>query len=195
METARRAIPTLEQAERRAWEGLHHGVTRAKHAFHTLSLATVGLDGLPKCRTVVLRHVDEAARALWFHTDNRSPKFGELMRQPAATLLFYDAQAGLQVRAEASVVLHHGDDAARARWTASRPGSRLCYAARVGSSLRVPEPPAAPTTDEGGFEHFACAECRVRRLEWLDLDHAGHLRAEFLYDADGRRVDAAWLAP
>lgn len=188
-----RVIPTLEEAETAAWAALTEAVGRAKHAFHTLSVATVGLDGRPKCRTVVLRGAADGR--LWFHTDARSPKFAELRATPDATLLFYDAAAKLQVRAECVVTLHHGDGVARARWQGSRETSRWCYAAEIGSSVRVPAPPVAPRTDAGGFDRFSCAECRVRRLEWLHLHHEGHQRAEFMYDEAGRRTDAGWLAP
>lgn len=189
------ATATLEQAEQHGWGQLVDAVARRRHAFHTLALATVGLDDSPRCRTVVLRGVEVERRVLWFHTDVRSPKFAELRHRPQATLLFYDAAAGLQLRAEAGVSLHHQDEVSEQRWALSRPSSRLCYSAKAGSSVRVAEPPAAPTRDDNGFAHFACVACRVRRLEWLFLHHAGHRRAEFVYDESGRRVDAGWLAP
>ena len=187
--------PTLDFAEVDAWQRLADGLTRASNPFHTLTAATTGMDGRPKCRTVVLRAVDVSTRRLWFHTDVRSPKVAEMRALPWAALLFYDAEGKTQVRADCAVTLHHRDAAAEERWAASKPTSRLCYSAEVGSSVRVPVPPAISPVDAGGFENFVGVECRVERLEWLWLKFTGHTRAEFEYDKSGTRTDAGWLAP
>ena len=60
---------------------------------HTPSVATLGLDGRPRIRTVVLRDFDEGAGTLRFHTDRRSEKVSELARDPRIGVHFYDEAA------------------------------------------------------------------------------------------------------
>lgn len=189
-------VITLDRAERDAWDRLIDGVARAASEFHTISVATTGLNGRPQCRTVVLRKAELSTRQLWFHTDARSPKIAELRASPWASLIFYDRAAKTQVRADCSVIVHTGDHAATERWAASKPSSRLCYSNPNPSTLRVPAPPTAATThDPDAFNRFAAVECTIQRMEWLLLKHSGHVRAEFVYDPSGARIEAAWLAP
>jgi hypothetical protein len=187
--------PTLDEAERDAWDRLLAGASRASHPFHTMSVATVGLDGTPQCRTVVLRKVSREARELWFHTDARSPKVRELQQSPVASLLLYDAAEKTQVRLDCRVRVHTQDEAAKARWEASKASSRLCYSNPIPSTVRVEAPPAAATVDTGGFERFAAVRCTARRLEWLLLRASGHVRAEFHYHEHGALRDSGFLAP
>ncbi|NBR79124.1 MAG: pyridoxamine 5'-phosphate oxidase, partial [Alphaproteobacteria bacterium] len=57
---------------------LERGAADRRSAFHTPTVATIGLDGRPRLRTIVLRACDTANRSLRFHTDARSDKINEL---------------------------------------------------------------------------------------------------------------------
>jgi pyridoxine/pyridoxamine 5'-phosphate oxidase len=59
-------------------------VGSAKHGLHLLTVATVGTDGQPEARTVVLRHVDPLRREIRFHSDIRSPKVQALRQWDAS---------------------------------------------------------------------------------------------------------------
>lgn len=61
-----------------------------------MTLATVGLDGVPRARTVLLKETDE--RGLVFFTNYRSQKAKELAQNPNATLLFWWPLSERQVR-------------------------------------------------------------------------------------------------
>ena len=50
----------LDASLAHAWRLLTRGVNDRRSGFHTPAIVTVGLDGAPAMRTVVLRHVDEA---------------------------------------------------------------------------------------------------------------------------------------
>jgi pyridoxamine 5'-phosphate oxidase len=63
---------------------------------NAMSLATVGPDGMPDVRTVLLKGVD--ARGFVFYTNTESQKGRELAANPKAGLLFYWKSLNRQVR-------------------------------------------------------------------------------------------------
>ncbi|MFY9780312.1 MAG: pyridoxamine 5'-phosphate oxidase [Candidatus Baltobacteraceae bacterium] len=65
------------------------------------ALATIGLDGRPSARTVLLRDCDE--RGLTFFTNYESRKGRELEAHPAATLVFWWGVLQRQVRVDGPV--------------------------------------------------------------------------------------------
>ena len=50
--------PTLPDQLAAAWRGLTEAVTNGRHEWHLPVIASVGVDGRPEARTVVLRSVD-----------------------------------------------------------------------------------------------------------------------------------------
>lgn len=66
-----------------------------------MSLATVGADGAPSVRIVLLKHVDE--RGFVFYTNLRSRKGRELAAVPRAALCFYWPALDVQIRVEGAV--------------------------------------------------------------------------------------------
>ncbi len=66
-----------------AWRRLEEGAAH-QSGFHTPALATIGRDGAPRLRTVVLRGVDRAARSLRVHCDARSAKAAEIAADPGS---------------------------------------------------------------------------------------------------------------
>jgi pyridoxamine 5'-phosphate oxidase len=65
---------------------------------NAMGLATIGVDGRPSARMVLLSSVDE--RGFVFHTNSRSRKGEELERDARAALLFWWEKLGRQVRVE-----------------------------------------------------------------------------------------------
>jgi hypothetical protein len=171
---------------------LVRGAADRRSPFHTPTLATIGLDGAPQARTVVLRAVSPEELSARVHTDLRSAKAAELTADPRATLHFYDARHQVQVRLSGRAELLSGD-AAEPYWTASRPMSRRCYAADPAPGVPIPAPLPAPLDDTGGRPNFAAILLRVDSLEWLWLWSEGHRRARFRW----RQAEWAgeWLAP
>ncbi len=175
---------------------LARGVADRRHAFHTPSLASIGQDGAPQARTVVLRGFDAATRRLRFHTDARSAKVAEFVADPRAALHLYDASAQIQLRLAGSISLHAEDSVAEIAWASSRPMSRMIYAlpsgAGPGTPLDAPQP--APKDPEAGRPHFRVLVLSMARLEWLWLAAAGHQRACYDWDETGASR-ACWLVP
>lgn len=175
------------------WSMLARGVKDRKAAFHTPSVATIGPDGAPRIRTVVLRGCDIEARHLRFHTDTRSGKIAELAANPKAAMHFYDHGAKLQLRLGVHLELLQGD-AYDAAWDATRPMSRECYQVTTapGSVLQDPYDltfDAEATRD--GEDYFVPVRARVETMEWLYLAAKGHRRARF----DFVNKSQSWLVP
>jgi hypothetical protein len=186
---------TLDEVLAEAFRCLSRGVADRRHPFHTPTLATVGPDGAPEARTLVLRGVDVPGHLIRLHADARSGKVASLLREPRCALHLYDAGAGLQLRLAGSATVHRRDDeVAAAAWAASRDMSRMVYAVEPGPGTPVPEPPPAPDDPLGGRGNFAVILFRFDRLDSLELAAAGHRRAGFAWDADGA-LTATWRVP
>jgi len=176
-----------------AFRLLSRGVADRRHGFHTPTLASIGLDGAPMARTVVLRGFDASTRTLRIHTDGRSAKCAEILAEPRVALHCYDTAAQVQLRIAATARLHAADPVAEAAWAGSRSFSRMCYAADPPPGTPIPAPLPAPTDPEAGRPNFVAVTLSMRALEWLWLDAAGHRRARFDFAAEG--IDASWIAP
>ncbi len=182
-----------------AWRLIARGVADRRSPFHHPVVATAGLDGAPRARTVILRGCDVAGRVLRFHTDLRSEKAAEIAARPDVALHFYDPGAKIQLRLSGTAALHRDDQVADAAWAGSRLFSRQCYGVApgpgtpiaAGGDFTLPE-----ATDEGtaaGRAHFAAVMVHVASLEWLYLAAAGHRRARF--DWSSGSPQAVWLTP
>ncbi len=66
-----------------------------------MSLATIGRDGYPRVRHVLLSEADDAA--VYFHTDSRSSKVAELAEEPRAAIALAWPGVGRQVVAHGDV--------------------------------------------------------------------------------------------
>jgi len=194
------ASESLTQTYDRLWSCLESGVGTQRSPFTMVQAATLGLDGAPKVRTIVLRQVSRADRLLAFHTDVRSEKVAELRRDPRIAVVASDLDALVQIRAEGVASICDDEAQRRAIWQSSRPHTLLLYRAplRPGTPIESPEeahvtpsPGDAPTDD--GYRNFCLVHVTVTRLDWLELARAGHRRAIFDLNDDG--YEGRWIAP
>ncbi|MBY0613680.1 MAG: pyridoxamine 5'-phosphate oxidase family protein [Beijerinckiaceae bacterium] len=194
----------LDASLAEAWKLIGRGAVDRRHGFHHPTLATIGADGSPEARTVILRASDAVSRTIVFHTDARSKKVAEITANPVIALHFYDSGQKIQLRISGEARLHAGDEFARRRWSASQPMSRLCYSVAPGPGEPIEAPDgyamqdretlAAEGFDGDAFRHFVAVETHVRSIEWLYLALEGHRRASFRWLADGS-LAKSWLTP
>lgn len=167
---------------------------------HTPSVATLGLDGRPRARVVVLRAFDAAGRTLRFHTDRRSEKFHELVADPRIAILFYDVGLKVQIRVEGYATLHHGDEVADMAWQQSQSMSRHCYATTPDPGAVILEAgafqiPKGRILSDDGKPNFVAVVTQFDRLEWLWLGSDGHRRARYIWRAEEAEPSSEWLVP
>ena len=193
-----------------AWSLLERGARLASEDWHWPVLASVDArdahGAAADARVVVLRRADGASRELEVHADARSHKLAQLGAVPRACLVFHDRARELQLRAWGEAGVHAGDAVARRAWDALAPSSRRAYLAprTPGEAVDAPDPnlPDAfrdrlpdASQAEPGFARFAAVVLRVRRLEWLRLGRAGHLRARFEWRDGSPRHASTWVRP
>ncbi len=195
----------LPQTLEKAWLLLEDAARNRHSPMHTPVLVSCGKDHTARARTVVLRDTVRTTRELHIHTDSRSAKVEELHRQPTCQVLTYHPDEKIQLRLDATAIIHQENDVAREIWAQTPLSSRRCYLAQEvpGSSAGMPtsglptglENRAAEAAEsEAGFCYFAAVIIKVERLEWLYLAAQGHRRAQFDWAADGA-VTNRWLVP
>jgi hypothetical protein len=197
------ATESLTHTYDRLWSCLESGVGEQRSPFKMLQAATLGLDGAPKVRTIVLRQVSRADRLLAFHTDARSEKVAELRRDPRIAIVANDLDSLVQIRAEGVASICEDEAQRRAIWQSSRPHTLLLYRAplRPGTPIESPEEARIATGQridtasaaDDGYQNFCVLHVRVTRIDWLELARSGHRRAIFDVNDDG--YEGRWVAP
>ena len=78
-------------------------------------------------RIVVLRKSDRANNLLQFHTDFRSPKVNILKKNKKASLVFYDKEEKIQLRAKVECEVNNQNSITDESWKKTQHISRRCY--------------------------------------------------------------------
>lgn len=167
---------------------------------NAMALSTVGADGQPTARMVLLKGFD--AEAFVFYTNFESRKGRELAGNPRASLLFWWDRLHRQVRIEGAV--EPVDDAEADTYFASRPhGSRIGAVAspqsrviegRAGLEARVAELTARHPEDVPRPSHWGGYRLRPSLLEfWQGRPSRLHDRLRYTRSKEGWRIER--LAP
>lgn len=167
------------------WQMLVRASRDRKADWRTPVLATVGLDGAPRARVLVLRRAEPGAGLLWLHTDVRAGKTAELRAEPRAALTFWDSRRALQLRVEGHALFESDPAVLAEAWARVPEGSRRNYATVAAPGSRQ-EGDVRHGAD--GAANFAMIAVRAERLEWLWLGPVAHQRGE------SRRLDDGWLS-
>ncbi len=175
---------TLDDTQAFVWEKLKTGAEKPGSPAHLLTLATVSKSGAPRVRILVLRAVDVDAKQLILFTHGASEKIEELGGDPRAELLFWDADAALQVRLRARITVSNGDPD---EWSAMSVGRRANYAPSPLPGRELERPTLPALSDDASF--FRVLTAQVERIETLSLAALPHRRAVF----EGSQ--ARWIAP
>jgi len=166
--------------------------------WRTPMLATISQAGAPTLRTVVLRAVDPPNRGLRINTDRRSDKAGQIARNPAVELCFWDPAAGQQLRIAGIATVEASGPVADATWSSLSAEGRALYrpGPPPGTPTEGPSPLDHPPTDPdgGSRESFAVIRVTWRSWDWVWLGRNAHRRARMRWLADGT-FDADWVAP
>jgi len=168
-----------DDVRQRTWIELGRAVHDRHHEWRTPVLATVGKDGLPNARTVVLRQADSTLQQLQFYTDRRSPKVSDLTHHPHAVLAFWSKRLNWQLRVRVNVVVHTAGPEVDAVW------KRVSQSAAAGDYLSASAPgdalasAQAASSEQTHVHHLAIVCAQVRDIDWLELSRSGHRRAVF----------------
>ena len=161
-------------------------------------------------RIVVLRKSDQKNHLIQFHSDIRSDKIEKLKSNNSASLVFYDKEEKIQVRAKVECTVNHKNEITKQSWLKTAHISRKCYLVDNGPGTESDEPTSGlkPEKDnfdytmeesEKGYENFTVIQCKIKSLEWLYLAAKGHRRAKFEYannlGSETTFIRKTWLVP
>lgn len=164
----------------RIWTELQRAVNDRHHEWRTPVLATVGADGLPQARTVVLRQALVKRSQLQIYTDSRSPKVAEMAATPGVMLTFWSKRLGWQLRVRATTVVQHTGPEVDAIWAkvSQSPAAGDYLSAHAPGELvgdlgvsEAASPRVAPA------HHLCIVTAQVQSIDWLELARSGHRRA------------------
>jgi len=127
---------------------------------NAMAVATVGGDGMPSVRMVLLKGHDE--RGFVFYTNRESRKAGELRANPQAALLFHWKSLRRQVRIEGPVSLVDDDESDAYFATRSRDSQLGAWASDQSEPLDSREPSRRATTRCGPASR--AGRCPGRRI-------------------------------
>ncbi len=197
--------PRLGAVLAECWHLLSDGAADPQHDFHTLAMATAHAGLGCTLRTVVLRKVAPETRELWFYTDLRSRKIGEIQDDPRVALLFHSLSDETQLRVQAEAEIHHRDTLADAAWQELSPRRRRDYLvsgprglpwawATSGLPAELEGRDPSEVESDAGRLNFAVVVCHIRQIDWLLLTPYGHRRAHFTWNGGGQ-LQTSWLVP
>jgi pyridoxamine 5'-phosphate oxidase len=190
----------LEQIHARMWDCLAAAAREENRPFKVMQAATIGLDGSPNVRTVLLRGVSQQDNLLTFHTDVRSPKVAELSCDPRIALVGVDPGRNLQIRVFGEARIVRDGQARLDAWRSSPDHDLIVYRTRFA--------PGTPLSHAGdafgdtnrvfdaaeGLKHFCVVEVRPASLDWLDLSDADRPKRA-RYVRQGNLWIHGWIAP
>src|SRR6056300_1370019 len=151
---------------------------------------------------VVLRKSDQKNHLIQFHSDIRSDKIEKLKSNNSASLVFYDKEEKIQVRAKVECIINHKNEITKQSWSKTAHISRKCYLVDNGPGTESDEPTSGlkPEKDnfdytmeesEKGYENFTVIQCKIKSFEWSYPAAKGHRRARF----DLENNNQTWLVP
>ena len=193
----------LDLSLNKAWAVIEPGALKRASPAHTPVVATIGLDGFPQQRVMVLRAANRDKRLLRFHTDIRSDK---IKQKGPASVLMYDAAEKVQLRLAGQITVQSEGAEVDAAWRDSTTFARRCYMAHTAPGSIAAEPNSGlPGWIEGQQPseqqlteyrpNFALLWLSVTTIEWLYLANSGHRRAKWIWNDSALLWSGCWLVP
>lgn len=188
------------------WRRLAHAAADRRTPMHTPVVATLGRDGVPSQRVMVLRAFERGATTLRFHTDARAAKAEQVGSGSPVSVLAYDAGAKRQYRLTGMARIETDTEVADQAWAEATLFAKRCYLAdpapgtvsAVAVSGLAADIEGRKPDDElevaPGRANFALLMADIDTIEFLHLAHTGHRRALFRKSRDGSWT-GHWLVP
>ncbi len=190
MDTSDTRAPALAFIEA-ALGALERSVRDREGELRNVQLATVGPDGRPDLRTVVLRGFDRATAEI--HSDARAGKTRDIAHASPVALLAWSAADRLQLRFAGTASLHRDDAVARARWDKLPPKAREPYGLRADPGSPIVDPADQPhLPPDERRDQFTVVLVALEAVDVLRLEPGGgQTRAEGRFTPAG--VAAHWI--
>ena len=179
----------LEEIQKKLWSMLDDAVVNRNSPFRIpvfICADQNDIDG----RIVVLRKSDQNNNLLQVHTDLRSQKVNILKKNKNASLVFYDKEQKIQLRAKVICEINNKNSISEESWKKTQHISRRCYLTDSAPGSLSGSPTSGMISkledfdytmeqSEKGYENFTVIKCEIKSIEWLYLAAKGHRRAIF----------------
>lgn len=162
---------------------LHKSLVQQKHPFRYFTLATLGLENIPRLRTVVLRKITDDL-TLTFYTDKRSNKISHLKENNKVSLLFYHPKKLLQLQIVGVATLVKNKTKLKDSWNGVQPNSRKDYTTDRAPGCPIDNPDNVSYLEDENY--FCQVEITPLKIEYLKLRRPNHLRIQYL------KLDTDW---
>ena len=191
----------LEEIQNKYWSMLDDAVTNRSSTFRIPVFICAHQDEVDG-RIIVLRKSDRENKLLQFHTDLRSPKVDILKKNNKASLLFYDKEEKIQLRAKVDCEINNQNSTTEESWKKTQHISRRCYLTDSPPGTTSENPTSGMISkledfdytmeqSEEGYKNFTVIKCKIKSIEWLYLAAKGHRRAKFDLETNKNN----WLVP
>jgi pyridoxamine 5'-phosphate oxidase len=157
-------------------EELRKGAYEQGHPFRYFTMATLGVDKFARLRLIALRNVSQDLK-LTFFTDKRSKKVLHIKENNRVSLLFYDPQKLIQLRIEGIAQINADQFQIQKSWENIGPESRKDYITKEAPGSSLESPDSLEYLKEG--DYFSIVEIDPFRIEYLQLNTAGHIKIKF----------------
>ncbi len=185
----------LDEVAEQCWQLLGRGGADSKDPFHSPTLITLGRDGFPAARTVILRKTIRPERVLLCHSDWRAQKIAQIQAHDQVLWHGWHPKHRIQLRLRGRATLHRDDALADQEWSRASDSSRLSYSATQPPSTEMnslaqaqakhSSYEALETVDtEPWRAHFCVIRSQIEAFDYLLLDRSGHRRAQFRWEQD-----------
>lgn len=182
------------------------GAHDRRYSSHHPVVGTIGKDGLPRQRVMILRKLDWERRLIRFHTDWRTEKVEELASNGAASVLIYEPESKVQLRLSGKAAVQTTGSAVDAAWNEATLFARRCYLAETAPGTLSDNPQSglplwvegrAPSDEEvaPARANFAILLFEYNQIEWLYLANKGHRRARWNWNSADHDWIGNWLVP
>ena len=162
---------------------LHKGISKKGHPFRYCTLATIGIENIPRQRTIVLRKVSDDLK-FTFYTDRRSKKIIHIRENNRVSILFYHPKKLLQIKVEGRASIITDKNILQQYWSGVQPNSRKDYTTNSAPGSSISNPDFVEYLDEEN--HFCMVDIEPFKIEYLKLKRPNHLRIRF------SKIDEKW---
>ena len=180
-----------EQYLEMARDELKAGVKSASHPFHYFTLATTGINEVPRLRTVVLRDFDKDM-TLTLYTDKRSRKVTHIKEHNKVCLLFYHPDKLLQLKIDGVAYLETDQKKLDKIWSKIDTPAKKDYITVKGPGTKIEHLEQIEYLDTSN--HFSVMRIDPYKIEYLKLKRPNHIRVQYALNERGG-WDSSFLVP
>ncbi len=156
---------------------LRKGVEEQSHPFKFATLATLGLERLPRLRTIKIRDFDPESLQMTFYTDSRSKKILHIKENNKVSLLLYHPDKLMQLRIEGLAIRERDEAVLQEHWSRVEGPAQKDYTTSAAPGTEINHPEKIEYIYRDDF--FSVVYILPFKIEYLQLKRPHHLRVRF----------------